>query len=174
MDKDQAEEFKILYDPLHKSLDRYCRMISGNRLDGEDLLHDTVLLTLKHFHQINNKQAMQSYMFTIASNLNKRRFKNRKPEVAWDEEELTKVFDKKISPDVVTEVQLIHEKILELPVRTSQTLMLFYVADLKLEEIREMQGGSLSGVKLRLKRGREQLKAILSEDLHQTFTMIFF
>ena len=42
-----------------------------------------------------------------------------------------------------------------------ETVVLFDVSDLSLEEIRRIQGGTLSGVKMRLKRGRERLARVL-------------
>ena len=57
----------------------------------------------------------------------------------------------------MTEFSLIYEKIMSLPQKTAETMILFHISDLSLEDIRSIQGGSLSGVKLRLKRGREKL-----------------
>ena len=45
-----------------------------------------------------------------------------------------------------------------LPEKTKETIILFDVADLSLEEICEIQGGTISGVKSRLKRGRESVQ----------------
>jgi DNA-directed RNA polymerase specialized sigma24 family protein len=41
--------------------------------------------------------------------------------------------------------------------------VLFEISGFPLEEIRQLQGGTLSGVKSRLKRGREQLRVWLLE-----------
>jgi hypothetical protein len=46
-----------------------------------------------------------------------------------------------------------------------ETVVLFEVSDFTLEEIHKVQGGSLSGVKLRLKRGRELLAKTLGVSL---------
>jgi predicted DNA-binding protein YlxM (UPF0122 family) len=48
-----------------------------------------------------------------------------------------------------------------LPEKVKETLLLFEVADLSLNEIRIIQGGSISGVKSRLKRGRESVQRAL-------------
>jgi DNA-directed RNA polymerase specialized sigma24 family protein len=41
--------------------------------------------------------------------------------------------------------------------------VLFELSGFSIEEIREIQGGSISGVKTRLVRGREALRSMLTE-----------
>ncbi|OYV58704.1 MAG: hypothetical protein B7X01_03535 [Acidiphilium sp. 21-62-4] len=64
-------------------------------------------------------------------------------------------------PDVAAEIALVREALDRLPPKMKETILLFDVADLSLEEIRKIQGGTLSGVKSRLKRGREELRFML-------------
>ena len=153
MDKDQRDKFKNLYKPIHHSLDRFCRVIAGNKDEGADLLHDTVLATMERFNKIKDQKALQSYMFSVASNINKKRIK-KASKVSFDPEEVSRL-SKESNSETLTDFHLIYEQILALPSKMSEALILFHVVDLKLEEIRVIQGGSLSGVKLRIKRGRE-------------------
>jgi RNA polymerase sigma-70 factor (ECF subfamily) len=46
----------------------------------------------------------------------------------------------------------------KLPSRQREALVLFELSGFSLDEIRQLQGGTLSGVKSRMKRGREQLR----------------
>ncbi len=48
-----------------------------------------------------------------------------------------------------------------LPEKQREALALFEISGLSIEEVREIQGGSLSAVKMRLVRGREQLALLL-------------
>lgn len=42
-----------------------------------------------------------------------------------------------------------------------ETVILFEISGLSLEEIKKIQGGTISGVKSRLKRGRETLEILM-------------
>ena len=41
--KDKKEQFIELYEPVHTNFCRYCRAISGNTRDAEDLVQDSIL-----------------------------------------------------------------------------------------------------------------------------------
>ncbi|NJO68929.1 MAG: hypothetical protein HC830_06245 [Bacteroidetes bacterium] len=63
--------------------------------------------------------------------------------------------------EYLTDFGIVYTKILQLPQRMAEAIILFHISGLSLEEIRKIQGGSLSGVKLRIKRGREKLLSSL-------------
>jgi DNA-directed RNA polymerase specialized sigma24 family protein len=62
-------------------------------------------------------------------------------------------------------VTLLYNALNLLPVKQRETVMLFEISELSIEEIRNIQGGSISGVKSRLTRGRERLTELLSDTL---------
>lgn len=150
-------EFLKLYETIHESFYRFCRAISGSREDAEDLVNDSLLNVLESFDKIRDKSAFKSYLFSVASNLNKMKQRRSKFKVQLDEEETSQITDKTQDPEYIVDFKIIYEKILTLPERTAEAIILYHISDLSLEEIRQIQGGSLSGVKLRLKRGREKL-----------------
>lgn len=157
MEQSGKNQFLALYEPVHSELGRYCRAISGNKERAEDLMHDTLLVALEKFHQVKKPESFKYYLFGIAGNLHKMRIRKEKMKVELDEYEIHALMDEGLSSDQLTDFQLMYERLLQLPGRTAETLMLFYVSDLSLEEIRKVQGGNLSAVKQRLKRGREKL-----------------
>ncbi|MDB4334821.1 RNA polymerase sigma factor [bacterium] len=154
-------EFTRLYDPIHENLTRFCRALSGNTEDAKDLMHDVVLHTLENFNKIKDKSAFKSYVFSVASNLNKKRFGRKKFKGELNEGEFNYLIDTSQNQEYSTDFKIIYELILSLPTKMSETIILFHISDLPLEEIQKIQGGSLSGVKQRLKRGREKLIAQL-------------
>ncbi len=163
MDKRESELFKKRYDPIHEPLDRFCRLIAGNREDGADLLQETVLTTMSNYHKINKKEALKSFMFSTASNINKKRFSRKRHFVGFEAEEVAHISGNGLAAEHITDLSIIYEKLMALPTKMSEAMMLFHISDMSLEDIREIQGGSLSGVKLRLKRGREKLLTMLNE-----------
>jgi DNA-directed RNA polymerase specialized sigma24 family protein len=64
-------------------------------------------------------------------------------------------------PDKAAEIALVMDALNRLPAKTKETVLLFDLADLSLEDIRVIQGGTLSGVKSRLRRGHEELRSRL-------------
>jgi RNA polymerase sigma factor (sigma-70 family) len=159
-------EFLTLYEPVHKQLSRFCRTISGNIEDGEDLLQDTVLNSLIGFSKIKDKSLFKSYLFSVACNLNNMKRRRLKFKAEFNETEINKIIDSGQNPEYLTDFKIIYEKMLSLPARTAETLILYHISDLSVEEIQKIQSGSLSGVKLRLKRGREKLLSQLNTHEH--------
>lgn len=61
------------------------------------------------------------------------------------------------------DVEILYKALDKLPEKMKTTVIMYEISGLSLEEIREIQGGTLSGVKSRLVRGRTMLKEILTE-----------
>jgi RNA polymerase sigma factor (sigma-70 family) len=80
----------------------------------------------------------------------------------FNDAEINQIIDSGQDQEYITDFRIVYEKMLSLPSRMSETLVLYHISDLSLEEIQKIQGGSLSGVKLRLKRGREKLLSLLN------------
>ncbi len=164
----------MLYEPIHLQLARFCRTIAGNVEDAEDLVNDTIVNTIESFDRIKDKSAFKSYVFSIASNLNRKKFRRSKFNADFNENEINQIVDLSQNPEYVTDFKIIYNQILSLPPKTSETLILFHISDLSLEEIQQIQGGSLSGVKLRLKRGREKLILHLKTPMQLKLAILFF
>jgi RNA polymerase sigma factor (sigma-70 family) len=172
LEKLEHYQFIELYEPVHKQLSKFCRAISGNKENAEDLMNDTILVVLENMNKMKDKTMFKSYLFSIASNLNKMRFRRSKFHADFDEKEVRKIIDNNYNPEYQTEFRIIYETILSLPQKMSETLILFHISDLTLEEIQEVQGGSLSGVKLRLKRGREKLLIKLNTPMQKELALM--
>jgi DNA-directed RNA polymerase specialized sigma24 family protein len=67
-----------------------------------------------------------------------------------------------LSPDDAADVVLLREALQKLPYRTREAVVMFDVLGFALEDIRVIQGGTISGVKSRLVRGRASLIHLLS------------
>ncbi|NJK98414.1 MAG: RNA polymerase sigma factor, partial [Bacteroidales bacterium] len=157
----RRKEFLSLYTPVHEQFTRYCRAISGNVPDAEDLIQESVLISLETFDKIKDKNAFKYYIFSIAGNVHKMKLRRLKFKAEFNEEEIRKILDVSQNQEYLTDFGIVYTKILQLPQRMAEAIILFHISGLSLEEIRKIQGGSLSGVKLRIKRGREKLLSSL-------------
>ena len=161
MEKSKRKIFLELYEANHQQLSRFCRAISGNVEDAEDLMNDTLLTVMEGFDKIRDTSAFRSYIFSVASNLNKKKFRRLKFRAEFNEKESKRIVDISQDAEYLTDFGIVYETILSLPPATAEALILFHISDLTLEDIQKIQGGSLSGVKQRLKRGREKLLSLL-------------
>lgn len=174
MSKIDHTDFLHHYTPLHNSFVRYCRAISANSTDAQDLIQDTLVAIMEQFDKIKEPGAFKSYLYRVAGNLNKMKIRRMKFSADFNEDEMAHIHDSGIDAEQLTDYTIIYNKIMELPAKTAQAIILFHVNGMSLEDIREIQGGSLSGVKSRIKRGREKVLEQLSTPRQLQTAMIFF
>jgi RNA polymerase sigma-70 factor, ECF subfamily len=173
MNESHNNQFLKLYEPLHTVFTRYCRAISGNNADAEDLVQETILTVLTGFDKIKDLSSFKCYLFSIAGNLHRKRFRKMRFKGEINVNDLMNLKDEKRNPEALVDFKIMYEKMLNLPAKTSEALILFHISDLSLEDIQKIQGGSLDAVKQRLKRGREKLIQQLAEPA-QVRTAILF
>src|SRR5439155_5929322 len=92
-----------------------------------------------------------------------RRTKRKKIWVAFGKETERIPDDRTPSPDARLDTEALDRALARLPEKQREAVILFEISELSLAEIREIQGGSLSGVKSRIVRGREKLALLLGE-----------
>lgn len=143
-------------------------------MDADDLIQDAIIAVLEKFESIKDKSAFKSFLFSTASNLNKMRSRRKKFHADFNAEELQQLTAVELTAEQQVDFKIVYEKLLELPQKTAEAMMLFYISDLSLDEIRKIQGGSLSGVKLRIKRGREKLVEQFQNKREVKMVMLFF
>lgn len=156
----QQERFIQLYEPVHRALLRYCEALTRHPDTAKELVSEVVLEALENFHKLRDEAAFLGFLFGIARNCRRRKYRRMARETDLQDAALNRV-DQDPGPDQSAEVSLLYDAMVKLPEKQQEALMLFEVSGFSLEEIRKIQGGSLSGVKLRLKRGRVKLKQLL-------------
>ena len=160
----EHKRFTDLLEPVEGQLFVYCRSLTDNDKDAEDLYKDAAERCWKKFHTLREHKAFRAWFCRIASRLYFRRYLKPLQRVLVpiddDARSLVTTFGEKEIEDRV-DAQIIRNTLGKLNPKTRETIALFYFEDLAIEDIRRIQGGSLSGVKTRLERGRNELKNIL-------------
>lgn len=160
----QQQQFLHALEEVHARLWRYAEAISKNRHDAEDIVSETILIAYKQFSGVEKKESFSFYLFTIARRLHKKRMWKRRLFGEIDAEEyVDALVDSEATPDTRADFPLLYAALDKLPSKMKEALVLFELSDFSLEEIRRIQGGSLSGVKARVARGREKLALLLGE-----------
>lgn len=154
---DRQRRFMELLRPVHRPLEKFILSMTRDRDEAQDLLQDTILTVWQHFDEIRDHAAFKSYCFTIASNRFKRRFVREKFFGTYTEEIHENLVSSDPSPERSTEVSIVREALQQLPWKYREALLLYEVNGLSIEEVRQIQGGTASAVKVRLLRARRML-----------------
>jgi RNA polymerase sigma-70 factor (ECF subfamily) len=167
LNTNQQKEFLELLKPVQAGLQRYARCLTRNTEDARDLVSDTLLAAIDGFARLKKKESFKSYVFTIATRIFRRQKKRKRFFVDFNIEMAELIPDKSARTDARADVDILYAAMDKLPEKQKEAVALFEISGFSLEEIREIQGGTLSGVKSRLKRGREQLAVLLDADKYK-------
>lgn len=175
------ERFLALLRTVHHGLAQYGRALMRDREEARDLLSETILIAYEHFERLRDDGAFKSYLYTTATRLAHRRQKREKKFTPFDPVLAETLQDNGTSAEVRIDVELLYKALEQLPEAMREAVVLFEISGLSLLEIQEIQGGSLSGVKSRIARGRERLAELLGarndepqpmRDLDVTMTVV--
>lgn len=164
MDAQSKQEFIELYKDAHEPLSRFCMAKSYGVMDAKDLLSETVLAAMEGFDKLRNKKAFLSYLFTIASNKVNATLRRRKFSGAYDEQQALAQMDNNGASDARFDISILYEALNELPESQKEAVILFEISGFSIKEIMEIQNSGESAVKQRIRRGREKLALLFSED----------
>jgi RNA polymerase sigma-70 factor (ECF subfamily) len=164
MDNRSKEEFLEYLLPNRQRLSNFARAMCKNNEDAKDVIAETILSVFENWEKINEKKAFLSYMFTTATRIYRKMYKRNRFFTLFESEQ-----EENIPSNFATsskyDADVLYKLLNKLPDKQKEAIVLFEISGLSLEEIQIIQGGTLSGVKTRLKRAREKLKNMLSADI---------
>lgn len=161
MDHDQKEHFLTLLKPVYPRLSRYAYTICRDSELAKDLVSESVLIALEKFGTLRDDEGFAGFLFQVVSRTHKRNRYRERMRSPWSIVFEESVVDDTAQADQGAELAIIMAALEQLPPKTRETILLVDLADLSLEEARRAQGGTLSGVKSRLRRGHARLRRIL-------------
>jgi RNA polymerase sigma-70 factor (ECF subfamily) len=164
MDNAHKERFLALLEPVYPRLLRYALAMTHDRENARDLVSEAVLIALERYDLNRDDSGFPGFLYRIVARTYKRWHRRDQRFAIVERSALESILDLNAMPDVAAEIAVVMTAIDRLPAKMKETILLFDIADLSLEEIRAIQGGTLSGVKSRLRRGREMLKKMLGVD----------
>ncbi len=161
-EKQRQNEFLELFEPVRENLSRFARAMARNKEEAKDLVSEAIMLGFSNFHKLKSKEAFLSYMFTIIRRLHKTNNWKKRIFSEWDESAAQNLISNETTPEVRLDVEILYKALNVLPYKQKEAVVLFEISGLSIEEIRDIQKGTISGVKSRLKRGRERLSEIMN------------
>jgi RNA polymerase sigma-70 factor (ECF subfamily) len=158
---DRREEFLLLLGPVYQRFENFVFAMTRDGEEARDLVAETLLRAYESFDRLKSREAFLSYLFSIASREAGRRRRRARWFGGWSQEAAEMLEWGGTPPDVGHDVELLYRALATLPHQQREAVVLFEIAGLSLREIQEIQGGTLSGVKVRIHRGRRRLAGLL-------------
>lgn len=166
-EQEKQEIFLKLLEPVSDKLYMYARALEKNQEDAEDLISDTILTCYEYFVQLRDYEGFKGYLFKIARSKYRRKMRRAWLFGKYDEAKANEIPSNEIQPDLPLDIELLYKALGQLPKKQNEAVVLFEISGFSLKEIKEIQGGTLSSVKSRIKRGREKLAQILCSDVQE-------
>ena len=163
MAKQKQTVFMEAYQPCHDAFVRYCSALTYGKMDVEDLVQDVLLSAYTHFEKIEKKNQFLHYLIRAARNRMISFHRKQKYKHELIDKHSAHLRAQGISPEMIIDIQLLYQTLDQLPTKQRDALLLFEISGFSTKEIAELQQSSVTAVKTRLSRGRQQLRKLLAE-----------
>lgn len=142
---------------LRPSLHRYCARMTGSVMDGEDVVQEALFEAYRKLDKFDDSRPLKPWLFRIAHNrcidfLRKRGIRGEAETAAMEPDAVEPV-----DPAVLGLGRAVEHLVTSLPPNERACVLLKDVFDYSLEEIAELVGSTVGGVKAALNRGRAKL-----------------
>ncbi|MGE3802222.1 MAG: RNA polymerase sigma factor [Candidatus Kapaibacterium sp.] len=157
----EYDQFVELLRPVQKQLYHFARALTDDYDEACDLVGATLLGALENYNGTFAPATFKSYLFTIAVRIQRRKKNRRRFFIPLNDEHIATERCNLTPPDETVDIQALYKALNKLPEKQREAVALFELTGLSLKEIQKIQGGSLSGVKSRITRGRAGLAELL-------------
>ena len=153
---DMERELREAVMKYSDMLYRICIVMLCNEQDVQDAIQDTFCRYLEKRPDFHDEEHRKAWLIRVATNIcrDMMRFLIRHPKVSIDELE-----DKIVKPEQKETLR----ELLELQVKQKTVIYLYYVEGYHIREIADILGITEGAVKMRLRRGKEQMRLLWKE-----------
>lgn len=169
-------QFELLYSQIINRVYFWCYTVIGNETDAKDATQDAMIRIYQNIHLLKNPEMFSSWMYRLVRNncLNYIRL-HKKKEVEfpnndnYKEEFYINIKDERqdnmphVAYDLNETKQLITGFIDKLPIRQKEVITLYYLEEMKIDEIVDVLGYKIGSVKSSLHAGRKKLELQIQE-----------
>lgn len=150
----EAAEFSDFYRAEFPRLAGYCLALVGSEASARDIAQEALVRVFSRWVQVDQPRA---YAYLVATNLARRSWKRR----AGESRALTRAFVRQVPTQdpAETDRPWLAELVDGLPAKQREVVLLFYYADLPVEEVARLLRLPTGTVKRRLHEARAALSA---------------
>jgi len=162
----ERQAFGILVTRHQDRMLAYAKYMGFGDAQASDLVQDAYVRAYRHLKRCGDRERFAGWLFRILTNLCRTAGSKRSRRPMQPLEDMRSTLESEApSPHEVAEASWTREKVraaLEsVPDDQREALVLMYLQGYSVSEIEELTGASASAVKMRLKRGRDALRAEL-------------
>ena len=154
-----AEEITALIPRLR----RYARALTGDRSFADDLVQDTLERAWGRIYLWRPGSDLRAWLFTIMHNLHVNQARTRRSEDSIDPRNEPMEFAARPSQEERLEIRDLTMALRRLPDEQREVLLLVGLEEMSYQEAAKVLAVPLGTVMSRLSRGRERLRALMSE-----------
>ncbi|MBP5342732.1 RNA polymerase sigma factor [bacterium] len=155
MERSKELLFEKIYDSFSKEIFNVIYSYVLNKYDSEDLLQDTFISFLDKFPSFENLVEYKYFLIRIAINKSINFIKKNSKTTTLKDDYIIKSYDNYCD---LENSKIIFDSVISLPEKLKIVIVLYYYNDLKIKEIAKTLKIGESAVKMRLKRGQEELR----------------
>jgi RNA polymerase sigma-70 factor, ECF subfamily len=164
MSDDLRDQFERLVGEVRPKLHRYCARMTGNAVDGEDIVQDALMKALAALPSVGAVDNPEGWLFRIAHNTALDFLRRRARGPMMEQDEVLEMIAAPDSPDHDHETATISLRtFMRLPALQRSAVILKDVLGHSLEEVASITGASEAAAKSGLQRGRVRLREIAKE-----------
>jgi RNA polymerase sigma-70 factor (ECF subfamily) len=163
-----VDAFARLVDAYKNPILQLAWRMTGSLGDADDLAQEAFVRAFQNLHRYDPERPFFTWLYTVALNGIRNHLKKRRREAQGDAESALQQDPAGDVPamedrlDEAREAEILEAALQRLPADQREALVLRFYQGLSLEETSDVLGVSLSAAKMRIYRGLERLREILS------------
>nr|MBN2276774.1 RNA polymerase sigma factor [candidate division Zixibacteria bacterium] len=166
------QQFWKLLEPIHPAAEAFCRKLTGNRDDGDDLYQEGLLAAIVKIESLKDPNSFRPWLYRILVN----RFKNRYRRSWWSRKidrsangsATSGIFDPRGEYD---SRRWLERTMRVLSAEDRALILLYEIEGWKVAELASMFGKPEGTIKARLFRARRKMREVVENYLARTETV---
>jgi RNA polymerase sigma-70 factor (ECF subfamily) len=156
--------FDALIARWHEPVWRYLRRLSNSDDAAADLSQDTWMRVIRGISKLREPASLRPWLFGIARRAAMDRFRREYRQALGSDAPLEDLATPEVDADLEAELAALESRLASLPLRERETLALFYLRELSIEQIAALLTVPAGTVKSRLFRARQMLRELFKGD----------
>ena len=159
----RQSDFLRLFEPLQPNLERFVLGMERDREVARDVVAETTMIAYERFETLRDEKAFLGFLFTIASRVCRRYHHHRGRQSSLTREAGEMRRDEGLPVDRLHDIGRLYAALEHLSPKLRESVLLYELLGFPMKDVAQIQGVSLSAVKVRVFRGRKELARILRE-----------